>query len=381
MNIPSLNMDIPLEFPITQNWVYFNHAAVAPLPQRVVQAINAFAQQAATAGATEYLDWKAQLQKTRELGARLIGCETEEVAFVKSTTHGLMCIANSIDWREGDNVVVFEGEFPANYWPWKNLEYYGVEQIVVPLRDGRPDLKDFANAIDARTRLAAISLVGYANGYRIDGAAFGEICKRNNILSCVDGIQGLGAIPVAAKEWGIDFLSADGHKWLLAPEGMGLLYCNKDIVGQMNELMTGWCSREGYSNYEDRALPLYPDARRFEEGSHNMLGAHALGAALSLLLEYGISNVSARIHALTSLLAEELQRLGWTIDSPLDEQHFSGILMARKDGIDCETLVKKLFAKNIYVVARTGKIRFSPHFYNSEEEVHRIIEALRELSI
>lgn len=371
-----LSLNIAEEFPITKEWVYFNHAAVCPLPNRVVRAIQTFADQAARVGATEYSQWKARLQQARELSAKIVGCETNEIAFVKNTTHGLMCVANSIDWREGDNLVMFEGEFPANYWPWRNLERLGVEVHLVSLRNGLPDLRDLEEEIDSRTRLATVSLVGYANGYRIDGAEFGEICRRHRILACVDGIQGLGAIPVAAADWGIDFLAADGHKWLLAPEGMGLLFCANQVVNQLNESMTGWCSREGYSDYEDRHLHLYPDARRFEEGSHNMLAAHALAAALELLLEMGIESVADRIKGVTDLLAEGLKRKGWEITSSREGQRWSGILMASKEGVDPERLAKSLFSKHIYIAPRAGKIRFSPHFYNTEDEVQRVIEAI-----
>lgn len=377
MSLPSLNLNIEDEFPITRNWVYFDHAAVCPLPRRVADAVKNFAEQAATAGSTEYMQWKARLQSCREMAGRIVGCETNEIAFVKSTTHGLMCVANSVDWREGDNLVMFEGEFPANYWPWQNLTRLGVEIYKAPLRKGIPHLADLEDAIDSRTRLATVSFVGYSNGHRINGARFGDICRRHNILSCVDGIQGLGALPVAANDWGIHFLAADGHKWLLGPEGMGLLFCSKVVVGQLNESMTGWCSREGYSNYEDRSLALYPDARRFEEGSHSMMGVHALAAALELLLEVGIETVSQRIRGLAQALAASLRNEGWEILSPQDEQHWSGILMANNSGLDLERLAKLLFSRGIYCARRAGKLRFSPHFYNTLDEVERVVAEIK----
>jgi cysteine desulfurase/selenocysteine lyase len=378
VDLPPLDLDLDREFPVRREWIYFNHAAVCPLPERVRKAICDFAAQAATAGATKYEEWLAQLEKTRRLAARLIGCQTNEVAFVKNTTHGLLCVANSIDWREGDNLVTFDEEFPANVWPWKNLERLGVERRVAPVRDGRPSLDDLEALIDSRTRLAAVSLVGYASGFRIDGSRLGEICQRHGILSCLDGIQGLGATPVDVEAWGVDFLSADGHKWLLAPEGAGLLYCSRRVVDQLNESMTGWISRAGYSDYENHSLELWPDARRFEEGSHNMLCAHALGAALGLLHEVGIATVSSRIRALTDRLVEGLEAGGWTIHSDRAGENGSGIVMASKEGLDPKGAEQRLMERNIYVAARAGRLRFSPHFYNTPEEIDRLLEALRE---
>jgi len=309
------------EFPITREWAYFNHAAVAPLPARVAASVRAFAEEASQKGATNYAAWKACLNETRKLGSLLVGCEPNEIAFVKNTTHGLMCVANSLDWREGDNVVSFDGEFPANYWPWRNLERLGVQLRLASLRNGLPCWEDLEEICDSRTRLAAVSFVGYANGCRLDGSRLGEICRRRGILSCVDAIQGIGAIPFDAHSWGLDFVSADSHKWMLGPEGIGLLFCSKRVIDQLNNSMTGWCSHRNYSDYEDTRPRLWPDARRFEEGSHNMMSVHALNASLNLLLEVGIGQVSARLQALTDRLVDSLKRDHWEVVSRADREN------------------------------------------------------------
>jgi len=373
----SLRLDREREFPIVRQWVYFNHAAVAPLPARAAQAIRAFADQAAAHGATDYDSWKAAFQRCRELAARLIGCETNEVAFVKSTTHGLLCVANSIDWRAGDNLVTFAGEFPANVWPWKNLARLGVERRVAPLRNEEPSLSDLEALMDSRTRLAAVSFVSYSTGFRTDGARFAELCRRRGVLSCLDAIQGLGAVPVEANQWGLDFLSADGHKWLLGPEGHGPLFCSSRVIDQLNESMTGWCGRDGYSDYENHDLPLFRDARRFEEGSHNMLCARALEAALGLLLEVGMETVARRIREVTDYLVERLRQAGWRIHSSRAEGEWSGIVSATKPGVDPQALASRLMERRIFASARVGRLRFSPHFYNTMEEVDRAIAELR----
>lgn len=376
-DLPPLPFDPDAEFPIRANWVYANHASVSPLPRRVACAMRRFADAAEAQGATQYDRWKEQLEKTRALAARLIGCRPHEVAYVKSTTHGLMCAANSLDWREGDNVALFGHEFPANYWPWKNLERLGVETRIVPLRPEGPALDDLEARMDGRTRLAAVSFVGYANGFRIDGARFGDLCRRRGVLACLDGIQGLGAVAVRAGEWGIDFLSADGHKWLLGPEGYGFLYCSDRVIDQLNNSMTGWCSRQIAGDYENYEAPLYPDARRFEEGSHNMICAHALGAAADLLLEAGMQTVEERILGLIERLAGGLRAIGWETFEPARRENRSGILMASKPGASPARAAAHLNRAGIFAAARGGKLRFSPHFYNDEDEMDRIVEALR----
>ncbi len=376
--LPPICIDIDKEFPIRKEWVYLNHAAYSPTPARTAAAVKRFLDDSANNGCGNYGDWKAALANARKLSGQLLGCEANDVGFIKNTNHGLLCVANSINWREGDNVVIFEGEFPANVHPWRNLASLGVETKMVPMRDGWPVLEDMEAAIDSRTRLAAISWVGFVNGFRVDCAEFGAICRRKKILSCVDGIQGLGGLPCDVTDWDIDFFASGGHKWLMCMEGMGVLYCAKRTIEQMNDTMTGWCSREGYSNYDEFAQPVLPDARRFEEGSWCMILAHSCEASIGMHLEVGIENAAKRIRALTDRAAEGLQRDGWIIHVPRNDENWSGIVTASKSGLDPTPVADRLLDRKINIAARSGRIRFAPHYYNTFDDIDQTLEALRD---
>ncbi len=205
------------EFPVTQKCIYLDHAGVSPLPLRVKSAIETFLSEATNAGAFHYPKWSQQVVEIRRSCARLVHARPEEIAFVKSTSHGLSIVAKGLDWKPGDNVLIYEKEFPSNIYPWLNLQRKGVVVKIIPSRDGRIVIDDIEKLIDSRTRLLSLSSVQYANGFRIDLKKVGGLCRNKNVLFCVDAIQSLGVIPMDVKECNIDFLSADGHKWLLGP--------------------------------------------------------------------------------------------------------------------------------------------------------------------
>ena len=371
-------LDWAAEFPILKDLIFFNHAAVSPLPARAARALACYAEEAATLGGAAWPRWHGRLKQARAAAATLLGADLDEVAFAHNTTHGLLCVANSLPWRPGDNIVSAEHEFPADVHPWRNLAERGVALRRVPERpDYRFSIDDFIRAIDARTRLVAVSLVQYSTGYRMPVEALAEVCRARGILLCLDAIQGLGALPVRVRELGCDFLSADGHKWLLSPEGVGLLYVRKERLELFNQSMTGWTGRVRHWDYDDITLPPLPAAARFEEGAHNMAGIAALGASLALLIEVGMAEVWRRIEALSEQLAEGLAKLGCTIVSPRGALERSGILAFTREGLDPAALVKRLETEErIYVTARRGWVRVSPHFYNQPEQIERFLSAL-----
>ncbi len=372
--------DLAHEFPILERMVFFNHAAVAPLPWRAAEALRQYAGEAAELGATAWPAWAVRMREARRRAAALLGAGEDEVGFAHNTTHGLMCVAHSLPWRAGDNVVTAAGEFPANVHPWRNLAGRGVALRAVGRRAGlRFSADDFAAAIDARTRLVAVSLVQYDSGFRMPIEALAGICRERGVLLCVDAIQGLGALPVSVDALGCDFLVADGHKWLLGPEGAGLLYVPRERLELLGPEMTGWAGRVRPWDYADYEQPLKPTAERFEEGSPNMAGIAALGASLGLLLEVGIADVWRRIEALTALIEEGARRLGFEVASPRAEGERSGIVALGRAGLDVEAAARALGERGVVVVARGGWLRVSPHFYNTPAQVERFLGALAEL--
>jgi len=364
------------EFPVTRTCAFMNHAAVAPLSQRAVNAMRGLLDDLLANGDQNSKQWDLAVQRTRELAAQLINASPSEIAFVKNTTEGIAHVANGFPWSPGDNVVVTNVEFPANVYPWLNLADRGVETRFVKEKAGRIPFEDISDAIDSRTRIVSLSYVEFVSGFRNDLGRLGELCRKRGALFVVDAIQGLGVLKLDVQECGVDFLSADGHKWLLAPEGAGVFFCSNRVADRLRVSEMGWMAVQNAGDYLRYPQPPRTDARRFECGSHNTLGLHGLGAAIDLLLEVGIPNIERRVLALTDRLCDGLARKGYHIFSSRREGEKSGIVSFHKPGQDTRALFQRLRAEKIIVALREGFIRVSPHFYNSDDEIDRLLAAL-----
>jgi len=366
------------EFPITENYIYFNHAGVSPLSNRVVKAVEDYLGIISKHGIVkeacrQFIETTAD---TRSKIARLINAEVDEIAFVKNTTQGILIAANGVDWREGDNVVTAGVEFPANIYPWLNLERRGVKTRFVQEKEARIPVEGIEEMIDHRTRVVSISFVEFASGFRNDLEAIGQICHEKGILFVVDGIQGLGALDIDVKKCRIHAMSSDGHKWLLGPEGIGCFYCSKEILDKLTLNNVGWNSVINESAYLDYDLTLRPDAQRFEEGSLNIMGIYALEAAVEFILEIGIQNIETRLLKLTGLMIEKLKEKGYRIVSSLIPEERSGIVCFRSQTHSSAELCHLLTENKVIVSDRAESVRLSPHFYNSEEEIEQMIGIL-----
>ncbi|GIW48092.1 MAG: cysteine desulfurase [Deltaproteobacteria bacterium] len=366
------------EFPITKRFVYLDHAGVAPISRRVESALMRFIGEALEEAMFKYGVWMSRVDEIRKKCAMLIASEPEEIAFVKNTSHGLSIVAEGIEWRRGDNLILYEKEFPSNIYPWINLRRKGVELRFVPSRNGRIHIEDIKRLMDSRTRLVTISSVQFSNGFRINLGELGELCKRRNVLFCVDAIQSLGVIPMNVKEFQIDFLSADGHKWLLAPEGTGIFYCRKGLEEKLNPPLIGWKSVKKEFDYDSIDFDLKTDALRFEEGSLNLLGIFALGAAVDLLLEVGIDAVEKKVLELGDLIIEEAERRGFLVNTPKSRDERAGIVSLSGE-FDPVWVKDNLREMGIMVNVRGGALRVSPHFYNTYEEIEFFFKSLERL--
>ena len=366
------------DFPVTDNYVYFNHAGVSPLSNRVVTAVEDFLSLISKYGiaSESSAQFTRTVADTRAKLASLINAEVDEIAFVKNTTQGILIAANGIDWRAGDNVVTASTEFPANVYPWLNLECRGVKTKFVPEKDARIPVEDIEAMIDDRTRAVSISFVEFASGFRNDLETIGKICQERGIFFIVDAIQGLGALDIDVKKCKIHIMSSDGHKWLLGPEGTGCFYCSKEALDEIIPTNVGWNSVVNASAYLDYDLTLRPDAQRFEEGSLNIMGIYALGAAVTQILEIGIQNIEERVLALTGFLIGKLKEKEYQIVSSLIPEERSGIVCFRSRKHSSAELCKLLKDNSIIVADRAQSVRVSPHFYNSEEEIEQMMEVL-----
>ena len=369
--------DLRRFFPVTQKYIYLNHAGVSPLSTQVQSSMEAFLKEATENGYTNPEMWTETIESCRQSAARLINANPDEIAFVKNTTQGIILTANGINWQVGDNVVTTNVEFPSNIYPWWNLERHGVETRLVQEMNKRILVEDIIAKIDSRTRVVTISHVEFASGYRNDITTIGEICRDKGILFFVDAIQALGAFEVDVKKQHIDFLSADGHKWLLGPEGAAIYYCAKNKLNQLTNTNIGWASVVDDLSFSEYNLTQKPSARRFEEGSYNTVGIFGLNAAITLLLEIGIPNIERRILDLTQCLIKNLYDQGYEILSPVEnELERSGIVIFRSRKFSSDMLFELFYQSGVSCAKRGGGIRLSPHFYNSEAEIDIVADIL-----
>jgi len=366
------------QMPVADEWVYLDHAAVAPLSGPAQRTFNEWAADVAENGDTDWDRWRKGLERIRTLAADLIKADRSEIALIHNTTEGVNLVAEGFPWKPGDNVVLPTGEFPTNLYPWLNQQASGVEVRQVPTRDERVDLEQLDAACNSRTRIIAISWIGYATGWRNDVDALVELAHRNGAYLFLDAIQGLGAFPIDLSETSVDFLAADSHKWLLGPEGAGIFFTRREHLDLLRPLSVGWNSVQHAGDFMNPELTFKQDAGRYEGGSYNMAGLHAMGASLELLAGYGVQQISQRILAITDELCERLREIGATIARAPDRKHRSGIVSFELPGHNPQERRRRCREQGIVINCRSGRLRASPHAYNDEEDIERLISALVE---
>jgi len=370
-------------FPVCREWIYLNHAGVAPISLRVAEAVDGFNRDSLQHGYTQAARWHKRLEEIRNACAQLLGASPDEIAFVKNTSHGISLVARGLGLREGDEVLISEAEFPSNVYPWMALERQGVTLKKIPLRGSELDLDHLERLINEKTRVVSLSSVQYGNGYRLPLADIGRLCRDLGLKFLVDGIQSVGAFPIDVVRDQVDFLTADAHKWMLGPEGIGIFYARKELLDQVEPQLVGWNSVAQPLDFDRIHFDWKPNAERFEEGTQNGMSIYGLGACVDLLLEVGVSRIAERLLALTERLQSGLQELGAELHNSRNPAHRSGIVSFRfpedPDGKELPALERRLFAKQIYASVRRRCLRFSPHFYNTFDEMDRVLETLKKI--
>jgi cysteine desulfurase/selenocysteine lyase len=370
--------DLRACFPVSETWIYFNHAAVCPLATPVARAVESFLADAVANGSTGFRTWDAKRASARRQIAALVGCREMDVALTTSTSQGLIAVAEGLPLASDDEIIVIEDDFPANRIPWFRQEKRGARIVEVP-RDvaGRVTSEAILERVNDRTRILAIPYVLFDNGYRIDLEAVGRGLGDHPAWFCVDAIQGLGAFPMDMAGWRIDALSADSHKWMLGTEGIGLFCVRAERLDELDSPLVSWFSMAQPFAPWQRGAPLREDARRHEFASLPTALVFGLDACLELLLSTGVDAISQQVLALTDALVEGLTARGWEVRSPRGEPaRCSGIVSAAPPTGSPDEAVAALEAAHVSVTPRGGAVRFSPHGWNTLDEVGSLLERL-----
>lgn len=372
-------------FPVTHTCTYLNHAANGPLPRPVVQTMREYLDDVSLFGGTHEPKWSEYESGAHRRLARMINARPDQIAFTASTGDGLSHIALGLNWREGDEIISAQGEFPSNVYPWLNLCEHGVQLRFIPTRDYRIPAADVLASITERSRLVSLSLVEFSTGYRNDVATIARYCRERGIVCGIDAMQALGAIDIDVQALGIDYLAAAAHKWLLAPRTTGILYVAGELLSRLRAPRRGWLSVEtpfDFANYEQ---PLKPGAARFEYSSSNLTAIVGLDAALGVfeVIDGGMQAVEARVLGLTDYAIAGLERLGYPVVSPRGAGERSSIVCFKPRPEQAEMMVQQLVAalaaQDVYIAARGDVARVSPHFYNTLGDIDHLLNVLESL--
>jgi selenocysteine lyase/cysteine desulfurase len=368
------------EFPVVADQVYLAHAGVCPLPERVAAAVQRYAGHCAREDQENAFP-EATLLRTRQLAASLLGARPGEIALVGPTSLALSLIASGLRFRKTDNIVIYFEDYPSNVYPWMALAESGVEVRLLNIRElGRIRPVDVLGQVDEQTRLVALASCHFISGYRIEVEAIGAELRKRNILFCLDAIQTLGAFPTPVGH--VDFLAADSHKWLLGPCGAGILYVREELQDRLRPPLYGWHNVRCPDFVAQEQIVLRADARRYEAGTFNLLGLAGLHAALELTLELGVGNIAKELLRKRSLLVPELRAKGWSVlQADSAESNAGAILSCARAGTDLAALHATLRKEGIVTSLRADRagdhyLRLSPHYYNTDAELRRVIELL-----
>ncbi|MCK4743815.1 MAG: aminotransferase class V-fold PLP-dependent enzyme [Sulfuriflexus sp.] len=371
-------MNSDKEFPLDSAICYLNHAAVGPWPQRTRDRVVEFANENITRGAQHYPQWLEVEDSLRvQCSALLNAASADDIALVKNTSEALSMVAHGLEWQAGDNVVIPAGEFPSNRVVWESLAEYGVEVRQVDTRSIDEPEKALFEQFDSKTRLLSVSSVQYDIGLCLDLVKLGQYCRESEVLFCVDAIQSLGVLEMDVEAIQADFVMADGHKWLLGPEGLAIFYSRPSARRQLKLHEFGWHMLENLYDFDSPNWSIAESARRFECGSPNMLGTQALDASLSLFTEIGVQSISRNIFKNTSYLIDKLNNIsGIEVQTPRKKSRHAGIVNFKIHDKDPTSIYESLMKQGVICALRGGGIRFSPHFYTSQAVLDKALDIL-----
>ena len=367
------------QFPVAERYRYFDHAGVSPIPRVAADAAIWWANRTLTKGKVDYGELEARQESARATAAALMGVPVNDVAYIKNTTEGLGFVASGLDLEPGDRVVLPNLEFPSTVYPFRALEDRGVRvDLVEPVGEGGAlPLDAFERVIRSgpAPKLVVVSWVQFARGWRTDVAGLARLAHAAGALFCVDAIQGVGLLPAAFEEWGVDFAMAAAHKWMLGPEGIGVLYVAEQVRDRLRPLEPGWASMAHRAEWGNLTVQWDDSARRFEGGTYNMAGTAAFDASLQLIADTGVSVIWSHVDRLCDHLVSELAEVdGARVLSDRSTDGRSGIVSITVDGVSPDDLAERLNAENFVCGSRGGGVRIAPHGYNTTDEIDELVE-------
>jgi selenocysteine lyase/cysteine desulfurase len=356
--------------------IYFNHASTGPITTRVKERIESFLKERSEEKIDDYYAFKDVADETKEMVGEMISCSGERIAFLDNTTNGIIWLAQGVDWKPGDRIILNDVEFPANVYPFLQLKEKGVEIDFIKSTNGIVTAEEVIEAIQPRTKLISISFVQFLSGYRIDLEKIGKVCKEKGIIFSVDAIQGLGAVRLDIEKFNIDFLASGTQKWLLGLQGLAFLYVRKELQDKLKSAPIGWLAVKDAWNLLDFDLTTKETAERFQPGTLNNIGIYAFNSSMKLFKEFGFDEIEKQILSNSKYFIDELTKIGY--DSPLlslPEKHLSGIVSFKSE--NAQKIFDILSQEKIVCSLRERYIRFAPHFYNTREEIDRVVNELK----
>ncbi len=373
MNISEIRSYFPY---LNNKIIYFNHAATGPVCKPVIDRINEVLKERSESRMDDYQSLLAVTDETKELLARYLNTGKERIAFTDNTSNGLNILAQGLKWESGDKIILNDIEFPSNVYPFLNLQKKGVEVEFVKSKDGIVSAEDIINAADDKTKLISVSYVQFLSGYKIDLEKLGEFCKSKNIILSVDAIQGLGALQLDVQKCNIDFISCGVQKWMLGLQGMAFIYVSKELQEMMGPAFVGWLSVENAWDLLHFEMKIKSSASAFQTGTINTLGIYALNVSLKMFESFGFRRVENSVIDNTLFLRNKLKDESIHLyPDELEEKYFSGIVTFKHP--DPEGLFNWLTERNIITSLREKMIRLSPHFYNNEEDIDKVVDAIK----
>jgi len=367
-------------FPAVENQLYLNHAASSPFSTRVVNALGEYTENRLSGTVDAHKQDFREMESLRKNLATLIQASPDRIAFTSNTSHGLNIIAQGYPWKPKDEILLSSMEFPANVYPFLNLKKQGVVVKTIPENEGRIRVEDIVEYVTDNTRMLSLSYVQYLNGYRANLQNIGTFCRENDILFVVDGIQGLGAVPLNVSNTPVDAVATGGQKWLISPKGTGFLYLSEALQNRLDMTYLGWLSVEDPFDFHNFKQAVKGNASRYEMATPNHIGFYGMNAAVQLLLDVGINTISLHLLEITGYLREELKAMGCEIRTRFEDGERAGIMLfSCGEAEENERIFKSLMEKQVTISLREGHLRVSPHFYNTKEDMVRFVETLREV--